>query len=40
MISSIKNYSEYKDKNLNHLGAYAERFKVGGQVRRYLEVLL
>lgn len=40
VIAAIKNYSEYKDKNLHNLGKYAELFKVSRQVRQYMEVLL
>lgn len=40
VISSLKNYSEHKDKNLLKLGEYAELFKVSKVVRQYMEVLL
>ena len=40
VISAIKSYSRYKDKNLLKLGEYAELFKVVSQVRQYMEVLL
>ena len=40
VISSLKNYSEHKDKNLLKLGEYAELFKVSEVVRQYMEVLL
>ncbi len=40
VISAIKNYSGYKDKNLINLGKYAEQFKVSKSVRQYMEVLL
>ena len=39
VISAIKSYSRYKDKNLLKLGEYAELFKVVSQVRHYMEVL-
>ena len=40
VISAVKNYSEYKEKNLHTLGKYAELFKVSKQIRQYMEVLL
>lgn len=40
VIAAIKNYSEYKDKNLHNLGKYAELFNVSRQIRQYMEVLL
>ena len=40
VISAIKNYGKYNDKNLHNLGKYAELFKVSRQVRQYMEVLL
>lgn len=40
VIAAIKNYSQYKDKDLHNLGRYAEMFKVSKQVRQYMEVLL
>ena len=38
-ITAIKNYSDYTDKNLINLGRYAEAFRVGKQVRQYMEML-
>lgn len=40
VISAIKNYVLLKEKNLNLLAEYAEKFKVYGILKRYLEVLL
>lgn len=40
VISAIKNYAGYKKKDLNRLAAYAELFKVNGELRKYMEVLL
>ena len=40
VVSAIKNYSSYEDKDLNRLGIYAEQFKVGEKLKTYLEVLL
>lgn len=40
VIAAIKNYSQYKDKDLHNLGKYAEMFKVSKQARQYMEVLL
>ena len=40
VIAAIKNYSEFRDKNMHRLEDYAERFKVNRQVRQYMEVLL
>ena len=40
VISALKNYSKYKDKNLYNLGKYAESFKVSKKIRQYMEVLL
>ena len=40
VIAAIKNYSQYKHKDLHNLGKYAELFKVSKQVRQYMEVLL
>lgn len=40
VISAIKNYAAYEDKNLNLLGVYAESFKVDKELKRYMEVLL
>ena len=40
VISAIKNYVTSGRKDLNRLSSYAEVFKVSGELRRYLEVLL
>ncbi len=40
VISAIKNYAAYKDKDLNRLAAYAEKFRVGKILKQYMEVLL
>ena len=40
VISAIKNYISYKKKDLNKLHSYAKLFKVDGEIKKYLEVLL
>ena len=40
VISAIKNYAASDKKDLNRLSAYAEMFKVDGELRKYMEVLL
>jgi predicted transcriptional regulator of viral defense system len=40
VISAIKNYAEFKKKDLNLLSVYAQQFKVSKEIKRYLEVLL
>lgn len=40
VISAIKNYAKYKDKDLNRLAAYAEKLRVSKVLRGYMEVLL
>ena len=40
VISAIKSYAAYSEKNLNRLAFYAELFKVDGELRKYMEVLL
>ena len=40
MISAVKNYAASDKKDLNRLSTYAEMFKVDGELRRYMEVLL
>lgn len=40
VISAMKNYSNYVDKDLNRLGIYAEQFKVSEELKHYLDVLL
>lgn len=40
VISAIKNYAAYTDKDLNRLAAYAEKFRVSKILKQYMEVLL
>ena len=40
VIAAIKNYGDYKNKNLQKLAEYAEKLRVSKQVKGYLEVLL
>ena len=40
VISAIKNYVGYKDKDLNRLAMYAEKFRVNKILKQYMEVLL
>ena len=40
VINAIKKYAAYKDKDLNRLAAYAEKFRVGKILKQYMEVLL
>lgn len=40
VISAIKNYALWKDKDLNRLGQYAKKFKVDKILKMYMEVLL
>lgn len=40
VISAVKKYAAWKDKDLNRLAAYAEAFKVSKILKRYMEVLL
>jgi predicted transcriptional regulator of viral defense system len=40
VVSAIKNYAAFSKKNLNLLSVYAPQFKVGKELKRYLEVLL
>lgn len=40
VISAIKNYALYKNKNLERLANYAKIFKVFDDVKKYMEVLL
>ena len=40
VISAIKNYAVYKDKDLNRLASYAEKFRVSKILKQYMEVLL
>ncbi len=39
-ISGIKNYANWKDKDLNLLGKYSKIFKVDKILKQYMEVLL
>ena len=40
VISAIKSYAAYKEKDLNRLAAYAEKFRVSKILKQYMEVLL
>ena len=40
VISAIKNYAAYTEKDLNRLAAYAEKFRVSKILKQYMEVLL
>ena len=40
VISTIKNYVAYEQKDLNRLAVYAKQFRVSEKLKRYLEVLL
>ena len=40
VISAIKNYAAFKDKDLHRLAAYAEKFRVSKILKQYMEVLL
>ena len=40
VIAAIKNYGDYKNKNLQKLAEYAEKLRVSKQVKGYMEVLL
>ncbi len=40
VISAVKNYAAFKEKNLNLLADYARRLRVEKALRRYMEVLL
>ncbi|MDD5659553.1 MAG: type IV toxin-antitoxin system AbiEi family antitoxin domain-containing protein [Actinomycetota bacterium] len=40
VLDAIKRYAASKSKNLNKLHIYAEKLRIVGVVRRYLEVLL
>ncbi len=40
VISAIKNYAAYSDKDLKRLAAYAEKFRVAKILKQYMEVLL
>lgn len=40
VISGIKNYAAYENKDLNLLAVYEEQLRVSKELKRYLEVLL
>lgn len=40
VIGAMKNYAVYKNKDLNRLAAYAEKFRVNKVLKQYMEVLL
>ena len=40
VISAIKKYAAFKDKDLHRLAAYAEKFRVSKILKQYMEVLL
>lgn len=40
VISALKNYAGYKNKNLNRLYLYGERFKINSDLKKYMDVLL
>ena len=40
VVSAIKNYAAYDQKDLNRLSSYAETFRVERDLRKYMEVLL
>ena len=40
VLSAIKNYASYDDKDLNKLGKFADEFRISKQLRQYMEVLL
>lgn len=40
IISGIKNYATFQDKDLKRLAAYAEIFRVNKDLKKYMEVLL
>ena len=40
VINAIKKYAAYKEKDLNRLATYAEKFRVGKILKQYMEVLL
>lgn len=40
VISAIKNYVSFKDKDLIRLAVYAEKFRVSKVLKQYMEVLL
>lgn len=40
VISAVKNYAAFSNKDLNRLAAYAEKFRVSRALKYYMEVLL
>jgi len=40
VLSAVKNYVEYKERDLNRLANYAEQFRVRKVLKQYMEVLL
>lgn len=40
VIAAIKNYGDYRNKNLQKLAEYAEKLRVSKQIKGYMEVLL
>ena len=40
VISAMKNYAAFKDKDLHRLATYAEKFRVSKILKQYMEVLL
>lgn len=40
VISAIKNYANFKEKNLNLLATYSKQFRVSREIKKYMEVLL
>ena len=40
VISAVKNYAAFQNKDLNRLASYAEYFRVNRELKRYMEVLL
>lgn len=40
VINAVKNYAALRDKDLNRLAAYSEKFKVSKILKKYMEVLL
>lgn len=40
VIAAIKNYGDFKNKNLQKLAEYAEKLRVSKQVKGYMEILL
>ena len=40
VIVAMKNYAAFKEKDLNRLATYAEKFRVSKILKQYMEVLL